>query len=57
LLSPTIHYIGPDQDGQWAMHIFNRDDNLSFYFCSGYEFNLPGGRTFEDGDIIHDGCS
>jgi hypothetical protein len=57
LLSPTIHYIGPNQNGQWAMHTFNRDDNLSFYFCSGYEFNLPGGGKFEDGDIIHDGCS
>ncbi len=56
LLSPLIHYIGPDQDGRWAMHTFNRDDNLSFYFCSGYEFNPPQGKKFADLDIIHDGC-
>jgi hypothetical protein len=39
------------------MTTFNRDDNLSFYFCSGYQFNLPGGQTFADPDITHDGCS
>jgi pimeloyl-ACP methyl ester carboxylesterase len=57
LLSPTIRYFGPDQDGQWTMHTFGRDANLSFYFCSGYEFNLAGGKTFADPDIIGDGCS
>jgi hypothetical protein len=56
LLSPLIHYIGPDQDGRWVMQTFNRDDNLSFYFCSGYEFNLPSGKKFADLDITHDGC-
>lgn len=56
LLAPVIHYIGPDQDGRWVMHTFNRDDNLSFYFCSGYEFNLPNGKKFADLDIINDGC-
>jgi pimeloyl-ACP methyl ester carboxylesterase len=56
LLSPTIRYLGPNLNGQWSMHTFNRDDNLSFYFCSGYEFNLAGGATFANGDIIDDGC-
>jgi pimeloyl-ACP methyl ester carboxylesterase len=57
LLSPTIHYIGPSQTtGQWVEQTINRDDNLSFYFCSGYQFNLGGGKTFADPDIIHDGC-
>ncbi|HEY1828045.1 MAG TPA: hypothetical protein VGF87_08495 [Acidimicrobiales bacterium] len=56
LLSPVIRYFGPDQDGQWTMHTFDRDPNLSFYFCSGYAFNLPGGATFADGDLIGDGC-
>jgi hypothetical protein len=55
LLSPTIRYIGPTT-GQWVHQTINRDDNLSFYFCSGYQFNLPGGRTFADPDIIGDGC-
>ena len=57
LLSPTVRYIGPDQEGHWAMHTFNRDGNLSFYFCSGYAFDLHGHKTFADPDITHDGCS
>jgi hypothetical protein len=57
LLSPTIRYIGPNASGQWVMQTFNRDDNLSFYFCSGYQFNLPGGKIFADPDITGDGCS
>jgi dienelactone hydrolase len=57
LLSPTIRYVGPDQAGRWSMHAFNRDDNLSFYFCSGYQFNGPGGRIFADPDLTGDGCS
>jgi dienelactone hydrolase len=57
LLSPTIRYIGPDPAGQWVTTTFDRDDILSFYFCSGYQFNLPGGAKFADPDITHDGCS
>jgi len=57
LLSPTIRYLGPNQDGEWVLHTFDRNDNLSFYFCSGYDFHLPGGRSFEDVDITDDGCS
>jgi dienelactone hydrolase len=56
LLSPTINYIGPNQNGQWVMHTFTRDDNLSFYFCSGYQFTVHG-RTIADPDLIDDGCS
>ena len=57
LLSPIVRYIGPNLDGQWTLHTLNRDDNLSFYFCSGYEFNLAGGARFANGDIVHAGCS
>jgi hypothetical protein len=57
LLASTITYLGPDQSGQWVRHTFNRDDNLSFYFCSGFEFNQSGRATFVDDDLIHDGCS
>jgi pimeloyl-ACP methyl ester carboxylesterase len=57
LLSPTIQYYGPNQNGTWSMHMLDRDANLSFYFCSGYEFNLPGGQTFANDDLIDDGCS
>ena len=57
LLSPVIRYVGPDQDGTWTMHTLDRDANLSFYFCSGYEFDLPGGRTFTNPDLVQDGCS
>jgi hypothetical protein len=57
LLSPTINYIGPNATGKWEKESFNRDDNLSFYFCSGFQFNGSGGRTFTDIDLIHDGCS
>jgi len=57
LLSPTIRYIGPDQSGHWEHYTFDRDDNLSFYFCSGYQFNLPDGKKFADLDITHDGCT
>jgi hypothetical protein len=57
LLSPTIQYFGPNQNGAWSMHTLDRDANLSFYFCSGYEFNLPGGQTFVNDDLIDDGCS
>jgi hypothetical protein len=56
LLSPVIRYIGPNLNGQWTAQTFNRDDNLSFYFCSGYEFNLTGGARFANGDITQDGC-
>jgi hypothetical protein len=57
LLSSTIRYLGPNQDGQWVMHQFDRDDNLSFYFCSGYQFGSKHGPKFTDLDITHDGCS
>jgi hypothetical protein len=57
LLSPVVRYFGPNQDGGWALHSFNRNDNLSFYFCSGYQFNVPGGKKLADPDIIDDGCS
>ncbi len=57
LLSPVIRYIGPNTSGQWVMDTFNRDDNLSFYFCSGYQFQYRRGMMFANQDITHDGCS
>ncbi len=45
LLSPTMRYIGPNQAGQWVGQTLDRNSNLSFYFCSGYEFNSPGRRN------------
>jgi hypothetical protein len=57
LLSPVIHYVGPNAAGQWVMNTFNRDDNLSFYFCSGYQFQYRKGVMFTNPDITHDGCS
>jgi hypothetical protein len=57
LLSPVIRYIGPDQDGHWRLQTLDRDTNLSFYFCSGYSFGAPGGGTFANVDLLHDGCS
>jgi hypothetical protein len=56
LLSPTLHYIGPNQRGQWVSQTLDRDSNLSFYFCSGFEFNSPT-QKFADTDLIGDGCS
>ncbi|HVA06113.1 MAG TPA: hypothetical protein VNG12_05155 [Acidimicrobiales bacterium] len=57
LLSPVIRYIGPDRGGHWSLQTLGRDDNLSFYFCSGYSFGVPGGKTFANLDLLHDGCS
>ncbi|HEX3794725.1 MAG TPA: hypothetical protein VHV57_09520 [Acidimicrobiales bacterium] len=57
LLSPTVTYIGPNQNGQWVTQTFDRDTNLSFYFCSGYEFNSLAHQKFADLDLTGDGCS
>jgi hypothetical protein len=57
LLSPTINYIGPNEHGQWVSQSFNRDDNLSFYFCSGYQFGAKHGPTLTNVDLNGDGCS
>jgi hypothetical protein len=56
LLTPTLTYIGPNQEGQWFKQTIDRDGNLSFYFCSGYEFNSPT-QKFAAMDLIGDGCS
>ncbi|HEY2213572.1 MAG TPA: hypothetical protein VGH31_00855 [Acidimicrobiales bacterium] len=56
LLSSTLNYIGPNLQGQWVTQSIDRNSNLSFYFCSGFEFNSPT-EKFADTDLISDGCS
>jgi hypothetical protein len=55
LLATSISYLKPGTN-QWTAVQFTRDDHLSFYFCSGYDFHVPAGQ-FSNPDIIGAGCT
>lgn len=52
LLATSIRYLEPTSTGAWRPVTLDRDENLSFYFCSGY---AVGGRV--DTDITGVGCA
>jgi hypothetical protein len=51
LLATQFDYIEPKGKGQWGPVTLRREDNLSFYFCSGYSLHLHDGSLAEDTDI------
>lgn len=54
--SHTIRYLEPRAGDVRRLVTFDRDSNLSFYFCSGFAFRVPGGTMVDEGDLTHDGC-
>jgi dienelactone hydrolase len=57
LLGSSFEYLEPVGHGVWRPITIDRDADLSFYFCSGYDVHLAGGAVAKDLDIVHDGCS
>jgi dienelactone hydrolase len=51
LLAGQFDYIEPKGKGQWGPVTLKRDDNLSFYFCSGWSFHLDGGTPVDNTDV------
>lgn len=57
LLATSFRYLEPEGGGVWAPIVIDRNQQLSFYFCSGYDFHVENGAVARDPDIVHDGCS
>jgi hypothetical protein len=55
LLGTTLRYLEPDATGTWRPLSLNRDEHLSFYFCSGYALATPDGAVRDD-DLTGVGC-
>ena len=59
LLATSLTYLDPTPQGIWKPVSLNRDGHLSFYFCSGYAFDVHNGSptsSVVDDDITGDGC-
>src|SRR3954452_18697021 len=54
LLATSFDYLEPTATG-WHTVSLDRDQRLSFYFCSGYDVATAGGRQ-ADGDLTGVGC-
>jgi hypothetical protein len=52
-----ILYLMPQSGDSRRLVTFGRDSHLSFYFCSGFAFKVPGGPMVADGDLSKAGCS
>jgi hypothetical protein len=55
LLASSFSYLEPDASGTWRPVTLDRDERLSFYFCSGYDIATTSGRTADE-DITGVGC-
>ncbi|RBY98022.1 alpha/beta hydrolase [Blastococcus sp. TF02-8] len=55
LLGTTLRYLEPDATGTWRPISLDRDEHLSFYFCSGYSLRTAGGEVRDD-DLTGVGC-
>lgn len=55
LLGSSFNHLEPDATGTWRPVDLDRDELLSFYFCSGYDVATGDGRTADD-DITDVGC-
>lgn len=55
LLARSFRYLEPVGNDEWKPVRLDRDQQLSFYYCSAYGFH-SGGDITEDGDITHVGC-
>jgi hypothetical protein len=56
LLAESFTYLEPTASGAWEPVHLDRDESLSFYFCSGYDLTTTGGRVADD-DITDLGCA
>lgn len=56
LLAPSFTYLEPDATGTWVPVDLDRDERLSFYFCSGYDLTTAAGRVADD-DLTGVGCA
>lgn len=56
LLADRITYLEPNGDGRWAPTTLDRAEQLSFYFCSGFDLRLGDGSRHEDLDPNGVGC-
>ncbi len=52
-----LHYLLPGPRDSRKPVTIDRDSHLSFYFCSGFAFRVPGGPMVANGDLTHDGCA
>jgi dienelactone hydrolase len=57
LLASAFSYLEPVGNGMWNPVTIDRDQHLSFYFCSGYAFHVATGDVTRNVDLISDGCS
>lgn len=55
LLDTSFRYLEPVGDDTWEPVRIDRDDHLSFYYCSAYGFHA-GSDLEENGDITGVGC-
>ncbi|MGZ4572228.1 MAG: hypothetical protein ACXVXU_15260 [Blastococcus sp.] len=55
LLAASFRYLEPAGSGVWRPVTLNRDEHLSFYFCSGYDLATAAGRQVND-DVTGLGC-
>ena len=55
LLADSLDYLEPDATGTWRPITLDREERLSFYFCSGYDVTTASGRQTDD-DITGVGC-
>ncbi|NEK86739.1 alpha/beta hydrolase [Blastococcus saxobsidens] len=55
LLGTSLEYLEPDATGTWRPISLDRDENLSFYFCSGYAVTTADGAVRDD-DLAGVGC-
>jgi hypothetical protein len=56
LLAQRFTYLEPVGGGKWAPVSLERAKQLSFYYCSAYDFRSSSGRTFASPDISGVGC-
>lgn len=51
LLATEVSYLEPRASGAWAPVTLARDEQLSFYFCSAFAFDLADGARRDDPDL------
>jgi dienelactone hydrolase len=56
LLGRSWRYLEPVDVGVWKPVRLHRDDLLSFYYCSGYDFRAADGAVVHDDDVARVGC-
>jgi hypothetical protein len=57
LLATRFSYLEPAGKGTWSPVTLERQERLSFYFCSGDAFRSAAGKLLANDDIAGVGCS